>query len=205
MGEWRYRTTILDLGTRWRWMVSFTPLPFYTQGRSPTYPLCRRLGGSQSQSGHCGEEKKSLALAGNQTPAIQPKAHHSTDWAIPDYFRLLYFLILFIDTIRSIAVASWEWGLANEQPETPDHMNHIWHTIQKTLPAVLNTNFDFYNKKSQSNKLWKPGVFWWLESILQIWFYKLADANHIKQHLLCHIFFHKTAMCPISGPLKGRH
>jgi hypothetical protein len=25
MGEWRYSSTFLDLGTRWRWMVSFTP------------------------------------------------------------------------------------------------------------------------------------------------------------------------------------
>jgi hypothetical protein len=24
MGEWRYSSTILDLGSRWRWVVSFT-------------------------------------------------------------------------------------------------------------------------------------------------------------------------------------
>jgi hypothetical protein len=35
---------ILDLGTRWRWVVSFTPLPLYPQGKSPWYPLDRRLG-----------------------------------------------------------------------------------------------------------------------------------------------------------------
>jgi hypothetical protein len=28
-GEWRYGSTILDLGTRWRSVVSFTPLPLY--------------------------------------------------------------------------------------------------------------------------------------------------------------------------------
>jgi hypothetical protein len=38
------------------------------------YPLDRRLGGPQSQSGRNGEEKKNLALARNQTPAIQPIA-----------------------------------------------------------------------------------------------------------------------------------
>jgi hypothetical protein len=27
IGEWRYSSTILDLGTRWRWVVSLTPLP----------------------------------------------------------------------------------------------------------------------------------------------------------------------------------
>jgi hypothetical protein len=35
---------IFDLGTRWRWVVSFTPLPLYPQGKSPFYPLDRRLG-----------------------------------------------------------------------------------------------------------------------------------------------------------------
>jgi hypothetical protein len=41
---------ILNLGTRWRWVVSFTPRPLYTQGKSPWYLLDRRLGGPQSRS-----------------------------------------------------------------------------------------------------------------------------------------------------------
>jgi hypothetical protein len=45
---------ILDLSTRWRWVVSFMP-----QGKSPQYPLDRRLGGPQSCSGRGGEEKNS--------------------------------------------------------------------------------------------------------------------------------------------------
>jgi hypothetical protein len=32
--EWRYSSTILDFGTRWRWVVSFTPRPLY-----PRYSL----------------------------------------------------------------------------------------------------------------------------------------------------------------------
>jgi hypothetical protein len=36
-------------------MVSFTPRPLYPQGKSPWYPLDRRLGGPQSYSGCCGE------------------------------------------------------------------------------------------------------------------------------------------------------
>jgi hypothetical protein len=35
---------ILDLGTGWRCVVNFTPRPLYPQGRSPRYPLDRRLG-----------------------------------------------------------------------------------------------------------------------------------------------------------------
>jgi hypothetical protein len=39
-----YTSTILDLGTRLRWVVSFTPLPLY-----PRYPLDMRLGRAQNR------------------------------------------------------------------------------------------------------------------------------------------------------------
>jgi hypothetical protein len=55
---------ILDLGTRWRWVVSFMPRPLYPQGKSPWYPLDRRLGGPQSRYEHGGEEKNSQPLLG---------------------------------------------------------------------------------------------------------------------------------------------
>jgi hypothetical protein len=58
---------ILDLGTRWRWVVSLTPRLLYAQGNSPWYPLDRRLGGSQSRSGRGGEEKNSQL-----SPGIEP-------------------------------------------------------------------------------------------------------------------------------------
>jgi hypothetical protein len=56
-----------NLGTRWRWVASFTPQPPYPQGRSPWYPLDRRLGGSRSRSGNGGEEKNS-----QPPPGIEP-------------------------------------------------------------------------------------------------------------------------------------
>jgi hypothetical protein len=48
-------------------VVSFTPLPLYPQGKSPWYPLDRRLGGPQSRSGRGGLEKNKLGdfLRGN--------------------------------------------------------------------------------------------------------------------------------------------
>jgi hypothetical protein len=66
-------THILDLGTRWRRVVSFTPWPLYPQGKSPWYPLDRRLGGMQSWSG-CSEEKISQLLPELEAPIIQPVA-----------------------------------------------------------------------------------------------------------------------------------
>jgi hypothetical protein len=41
---------ILNLSTRWRWMVSSTPRPLYPRRRSSRYPLYRRLGEPQSRS-----------------------------------------------------------------------------------------------------------------------------------------------------------
>jgi hypothetical protein len=58
---------------RWRWVVSVTSWPIYPRGKNHRYPLDRRLGGPQSRSGRC-EEEKNLAPIGNQTPAVQPVA-----------------------------------------------------------------------------------------------------------------------------------
>jgi len=65
---------IINLGTRWRWVVSFTPRPLYPRGKSPWYPLDRRICGPQSRSGRDGEEKNSQPLPGLKSPIIQPVA-----------------------------------------------------------------------------------------------------------------------------------
>jgi hypothetical protein len=59
MENWSYSSTILDLYTRWRWVVSFTPRLLY-----PRYVLDRRLSRPQSRYGRCGEEKNFLPLLG---------------------------------------------------------------------------------------------------------------------------------------------
>jgi hypothetical protein len=50
------------------WVVSFTPRPLYPQGKSPWYPLDRRVGGPQRRSGRGGEEKNSQLPAGTGNP-----------------------------------------------------------------------------------------------------------------------------------------
>jgi hypothetical protein len=45
-------------------VISFTPRPLYPQGKSPQYPLDRKLGGLQSRSRCCGVEKNLLPLSG---------------------------------------------------------------------------------------------------------------------------------------------
>jgi hypothetical protein len=41
----------LNLGMRWRWVLGFTLRQLYSQGKSPWYPLGRRLGGPRASLG----------------------------------------------------------------------------------------------------------------------------------------------------------
>jgi hypothetical protein len=72
MGERRYSSIILDHSTRWMWMVSFMPHMLYLWERSPWYPLARRLGEPQSQSGCHGYRENSLASTKSQTQLPSP-------------------------------------------------------------------------------------------------------------------------------------
>jgi hypothetical protein len=88
-GYWRSEgitPCILNLGARWRWLISFTTRPFYPQRKSPWYQLTWRMGGAQSQSGRGGEEKNPHLLPGLEPPIIQPVAQRYTS----EVFRLLF-------------------------------------------------------------------------------------------------------------------
>jgi hypothetical protein len=88
IGEWRYSSTVLDLSTRWRWVVSFMHHLLYPWGKSPQYPLDRRLGGSPELVWILWRREKSLALARNRTLAIQSIARRYTNWPILALHRL---------------------------------------------------------------------------------------------------------------------
>jgi hypothetical protein len=75
MGEWKYSTTILDLGIARRWMIGFSRRPCYHLGNSSRYPLDRMLGGPQSQSGRCGERKNVLSLQGIESQPYSPSLY----------------------------------------------------------------------------------------------------------------------------------
>jgi hypothetical protein len=62
MRECKDSATILDLGTKWKWVVRFTLGSLYSLEKSPRYPLDRRLGGLQSRSRFCGVEKNRSPL-----------------------------------------------------------------------------------------------------------------------------------------------
>jgi hypothetical protein len=51
MGKWMCRDPyILDLSISWRWVDSLVPWPLDPWGKSPWYPLERKLGAPQNQS-----------------------------------------------------------------------------------------------------------------------------------------------------------
>jgi hypothetical protein len=62
MGEEGTASRIHDFGTRWKWVVSLTARPLRPWGKSPRYPLDRRLVRTQSPSGSCGKENNFLLL-----------------------------------------------------------------------------------------------------------------------------------------------
>jgi hypothetical protein len=68
---------ILDLGTRWTWVVSFTSRQLYPQGKSRWYPLDRRNGGLHIRSWR-GDEKNSQPLPWFEPPIIQPVVQRYT-------------------------------------------------------------------------------------------------------------------------------
>jgi hypothetical protein len=61
---------ILNLCTRWQWVVIFTPLSLYPQ-EITWYPLSRKLGGPNNQSGYSGAKKNSLLLLGFKPQIVQ--------------------------------------------------------------------------------------------------------------------------------------
>jgi hypothetical protein len=65
---------ILDLGTRWRRVVSFTPRPLYPQRRSTCYLLDRRLGGPRRRFGR-DSKKNSRPCQDSELPIIQSVAN----------------------------------------------------------------------------------------------------------------------------------
>jgi hypothetical protein len=87
---------IINLGTGWRLVVSFTPRPFYPRGKSPRYPLDRRLGGPQNRSGRGGEKKKIPATAGIRTAVVQPVAYSLYCLSYPGSSRNIVFLYSYL-------------------------------------------------------------------------------------------------------------
>jgi hypothetical protein len=78
-----YSSFILDLDSIYRRVDSFTTRPPCPRGKSPQYPLDRRLGRTQGRSGRYGKEKNLVPLPGIETrnlvdiPTALPRFHRT--------------------------------------------------------------------------------------------------------------------------------
>jgi hypothetical protein len=82
MGVGEYSSTILYVGTRWRYVVSFTSRLHYTRGNRPGYPLGQEAGWA-SEPVWTLWRRELLTLPGLElnSSVVQPVASSYTDWA----------------------------------------------------------------------------------------------------------------------------
>jgi hypothetical protein len=122
MGEWRYRSTFSRPGTRWRWVVSFTPLPLYPSHPLTPYPLDGRFGLNDK------EKLKLLTLLGLELGLLgrPPRSQllyrlrywgfcekHCEDWKLLRiYFAIT--CVLFVGWVRERTVSTEQPPLVNE-------------------------------------------------------------------------------------------
>jgi hypothetical protein len=71
---------ILDLGTGCRWVVSFAFRLLYFRGKSPWYPLDRRLCGPQGRSRHGGKDQNYQPLSGLELILSSLRYYLNVSW-----------------------------------------------------------------------------------------------------------------------------
>jgi hypothetical protein len=89
---------ILNLGTRWRWVVSFMPRLLYPQGKNLRYPLNRRLGALHSRSGRGVEVKNS-----QPPPGIEPQSFDRPARS-QSLYRLSYHALIYLSRCKGKVV-----------------------------------------------------------------------------------------------------
>jgi hypothetical protein len=117
-------------------MVSSTPRPLYPQGKSPRYPLDRRLDGPQSRSVHGVEEKNSHSPRRESNPyhpIVQPIAQ--------SLYRLSYPRSVYTTVLRLKTIHGWSKQLSRMRgaiPPLPQYLFMMWCVVKHR------NNFAFY-------------------------------------------------------------
>jgi hypothetical protein len=79
MGEWRYRSIILNLSTRWRWVISYTSWPHFTPRK--IFHSIHWIGGWVAPRASLDIVEKRKIFPGQKSNPGCP-AYSYTDWAI---------------------------------------------------------------------------------------------------------------------------
>jgi hypothetical protein len=111
-GEWSYSSTVFDLGTRWKRILSFTPWPLCLRGDNTWHILDKRLGEFQSRSACCGGATNLPCLESN--PACPARN--------PPLYRLSY---------RDIFITCWRL-----YPVSNGYLTYKQKTIQLTQQII---------------------------------------------------------------------
>jgi hypothetical protein len=165
---------VVNVGTRWKWVVSCTPGPLYSPGKGRLYPLDKRLSGTQSRSGRGAEEKKIISLP---LPGIEPRS------SIPYPVTLLTDLPRFVFYLAEVYAAVTEDLRDFPQPLQADRRvvacnrrSTLWRPSQQPaynmLPRPHGNQQD--NQIAQGNKL-LAGAWPW--SHITSWFGQLRYAT----------------------------
>jgi hypothetical protein len=121
----------LNLGTRWRCMVSLTFWSLYSWGKSCWYLLNGRVGWSKSQSGHFGEQKNFMLL-----PGIAP---HFLGFPACSLVIVPGMLFCLLSEVKRWFIVRWktDWltQVLDKHIMKYSHLNQLWS--QKCRTQVL--------------------------------------------------------------------
>jgi hypothetical protein len=88
-GEWRYSSTILDMGTRWRCCQLHTAAALPPGKESPV-PIGWEAGWALEPVCALWSREKSFTPARNRNPEVQPVAHLAIPTEISQIFSLMH-------------------------------------------------------------------------------------------------------------------
>jgi hypothetical protein len=137
---------ILNLSTKWRWVVSFTPRPLFSTGNSPWYPFDTRLSWPQSWSGRCGRREKIPSLPLRGIELWSSKRSHYNDWATLAHHRA-YELSLCLTKHHTMKM---HWGNGGMAPCILV-LGTIWRLVVSFTPRPL------YSRERAPGSQWRGG------------------------------------------------
>jgi hypothetical protein len=127
-------------------VVSFKLRPLYSRGNHTWYPLIRRLGGPQSRSGRCGEEKN-FVPAENRTPARSESLYR---------LRLctVLFIILLIRRLLNEHVSKSYSVVFNGRIEVSKTLEDMLNaTVVKEFEALSRNSFEWTEENNGHRRL----------------------------------------------------
>jgi len=127
---------ILNLGTRWKSMVSFTPRTLYPQGKTPGTDWIGWVGPRAGRKGWRREEMS--APAGNRTPVVQPGAVILRS-ELPRLFGIRFLDIQTVEReIQSHTVGGAKWVVGSCTLESSQAEGRRWSSsLSHTWGALI--------------------------------------------------------------------